>query len=250
MHNPLARTLTYALDPAALAQDLAFKPDDWQAAVLRSEHKSLLLNCARQSGKSTICAIKALHRATVYPNSTVLLLAASQRQAILLFSKLKHYRAMLPHVQIVKDNETQCRLANGSSIYSLPAKGETIRGFSAVDLLITDESAWVNDDLYNAVTPMLAVSDGQLIAISTPWGRRGWWFEAWQHGGDDWERYKFTALDNPRISSEFLEKERRRKTPAEFQSEYMCEFVDRSTAMFDRDLIDACISDDVKPLFL
>ena len=55
----------------------------------------------------------------------------------------------------------------------LPANEATVRGFSAVSLMVVDEAARVPDDLYEAVKPMLAVTDGALWLMSTPFGRRG-----------------------------------------------------------------------------
>ena len=71
--------------------------------------------------------------------------------------------------------QTQLKLANGSRILCLPGKEETVRCFSP-SLLIIDEASRVPDDLYRSVRPMLAVSKGRLIALSTYFGQRGWFF--------------------------------------------------------------------------
>ena len=54
---------------------------------------------------------------------------------------------------------------------------------------------------------MLAVSGGRLIALSTPFGKRGWFHAAWR-SAEDWDRVKVTAEQCPRISAEFLVEER------------------------------------------
>ena len=118
-----------------------------------------------------------------------------------------------------------------------------------MDLLVVDEAARVPDDLYYAIRPMLAVSGGRLVALSTPFGKRGWWHEVWTRGGDGWERVKVTAHECPRIPADFLEQERRAMPDAWFQSEYMCEFVDVAGSVFPYDLTMAAISTDVTPLF-
>ena len=76
-------------------------------------------------------------------------------------------------------------------------------------MVIIVEAARVEDELLAAVRPMLAVSDfgGRLIALSTPFGKRGWFFEAWHNGGEDWTRVEVRAEDCPRISKEFLAEE-------------------------------------------
>ena len=63
-------------------------------------------------------------------------------------------------------------MANGSRLVALPGREETIRSYSGVRLLILDEASRVPDDLYRAVRPMLAVSHGRLVALSTPFGQR------------------------------------------------------------------------------
>ena len=48
-------------DPVAFARRLGFDPDPWQAEMLRSDASRVLLNCSRQSGKSTTTAVLALY---------------------------------------------------------------------------------------------------------------------------------------------------------------------------------------------
>jgi hypothetical protein len=100
-------------------------------------------------------------------------------------------------------------LANRSRIVSLPCREETIRGYSNVNLLVIDEAARVPDDVYRAVRPMLAVSGGRLICLSTPYGRRGFFWHAWANCGTDWIRVEVAAERIARISAAFLAEERR-----------------------------------------
>src|SRR4029434_3443645 len=97
------------------------------------------------------------------------------------------------------ESALRLELANGSRIISLPGDEGTIRGFSGVAMLIIDEAALVADSLYYSVRPMLAVSRGRLVALSTPFGKRGWFHDEW-HGAGAWQRLKVTAQDCPRIS--------------------------------------------------
>src|SRR5207302_4542199 len=80
-------------------------------------------------------------------------------------------------------NADMLELKNMSRVVCVPCREETIRGFSDIDLLIIDEAARVPDNLYRAVRPMLAVSKGRLIALSTPYGQRGWFWNAWAREG-------------------------------------------------------------------
>lgn len=86
----------------------------------------------------------------------------------------------------VKDRALSLELPNESRITGLPGSPDNIVGFSAVTLLIIDEAARVGDALYNLVRPFLTATKsvhgrpGRLVVASTPFGKRGWFFEAWQ----------------------------------------------------------------------
>lgn len=247
----LASDLAWALDPAMFARDvLQFEADDWQARVLRWNGKRLLMNCSRQSGKSQTAATFATHRALYYPDSLILVVSPSERQSREFFRKIaENFNRMDVKPSMPEDNKLSCVLENQSRIVSLPGSEKTIRGFSAVDLLLIDEAARVSDDLYAAVRPMLAVSGGRLIALSTPFGKRGWWFEAWTNGGDVWERVKVTASECPRIAPAFLAEEKASMGALFYASEYDCEFVETIDQVFSYDEVMAAVSGDVKPLF-
>jgi hypothetical protein len=86
---------------------------------------------------------------------------------------------------------------------------------------------------------MLAVGNGDLWMMSTPRGKRGFFYEIWQHGGPEWFRLSVTALNCPRISREFLEEERAALGPVWFAQEFMAEFVDNGQSLFPLDQIEA-----------
>lgn len=239
--------LALALDPVEAARrSLKIEPDPWQMRLLRSASSRVLLNIHRQAGKSTVTGALATHEAIYEPGSLVLLVSPTERQSMELLRKsMDVYKGLGHTVPADAENKLSLELANGSRVVALPGKEGTIRGFSAVDLLIVDEAARVPDDLYNAVRPMLAVSAGRLIGLSTPWGQQGWFFDEWTKGGDTWERYEVKATECPRISPEFLEHERRTMLPAWFAQEYMCSFEASEGAIFDREQIDALVDNSI-----
>lgn len=246
----LAADLARALDPAELAGPVGMTPDSWQADVLRSESDRLLLLCSRQVGKSTAAALAAVHEAVYRPRSLVLLLSPSQRQSSELFRVCQgFYRRLGRPVAAERETALELGLENGSRIVSLPGQEGTIRGYSGVSLLIVDEAARVPDELIASVRPMLAVSSGRLMALSTPFGRRGWFFEAWQYGGPGWERHRVTAEDCPRITAEFLAAERAALGDWIFRQEYECAFTDLVGALFAEAHVSAAFTAAVAPLF-
>lgn len=243
----LAGDLACALDPAELARRVGLPPDPWQADFLRSAEQRILLNCSRQSGKSTVTALLAVHTASYDPGALVLLLSPSLRQSQELFRKaLDTYRALENPVPVEAESALRLELENGSRIVSLPGKEQTIRGFSGVRLLAIDEAARVADDLYFAIRPMLAVSGGRLVALSTPFGTRGWWYEAWR-SPEPWRRFQVPAEQCPRISAEFLAEERRTMGDWWFRQEYGCDFLDAETQPFSREDIDRAFEEEVEP---
>jgi len=210
----------------------------------------MLLNCTRQWGKSTTASVLALHQAVFYAGSLILLVSPSLRQSSELFRKVSAFMDRLPvKPERVEDNRLSLQLENGSRIVSLPSKEATVRGFSGPALIIEDEASRVDDLLYKTMRPMLAVSGGRLILMSTPFGKRGHFFEEWMNGGSSWERIEVKARDCPRIPKTFLDEERVSLGEWWFRQEYLCEFVESTDHVFNYDLVMSAISADVKPLF-
>ena len=98
-----------------------------------------------------------------------------------------------------------------------------------------------------ALRPMLAVSGGSLLMLSTPAGRRGAFYEEWAFG-EGWERYEVRATEVPRISAEFLETERRTLPLRIFRQEYMCSFEENEDAVFSEADVRRAYTDEILPL--
>lgn len=235
-----------SVDVIALAEASGLDPDPWQRDALTSSAGRLLFNCSRQSGKSTVSAILAVHTALTAPGALILLLSPTLRQSSELFKKCLHvYRAAGRPIAPESETALSLTLNTGSRIVSLPGKEGTIRGYSGVNLLIIDEAARVPGDLYLSVRPMLAVSGGRLLALSTPFGNRGWWYEAWR-SDEAWDRYEVPASMCPRIPAAFLEEERRTIGEWWFAQEYECRFMDAQSAAFTRAEVDLAFTEEVE----
>lgn len=246
--SALARDLTRMLDPSQLMRDAGMEPDTWQEAVLNSDARRMLLLCSRQSGKSTTCASLAVNQA-IYDPGLVLLIAPAQRQSAELFRKVNDVYRSLPNVpRVVQESAMRMELANGSRIIALPGTEGTIRGYSGAKTVIVDEASRVDDALFAAVRPMLATTNGRFVALTTPYGKRGWFYESWAFG-EGWHRTQVTAHDCPRIDPAWLAEEKRLIGDWQFRQEYLCEFVDTDEQFFSSELIEAAISDEVEPLW-
>jgi hypothetical protein len=242
--------LAYSLDPVLWAREtLGYRPDDWQAKLLRSRSKKIILNCSRQSGKSTTCAALGLHESIYRRPSFGLVIAPTQDQSSELMLKFDEFRGAveLPSAYMSSDTKLAVRFANGNRFIARPGSEKSARSFSAVTLLLEDEASRVLDDLYNSVRPMLAVSNGRHILMSTPFGKCGHFFKIWSEQRDLWEWYEIPAEMCPRITKEFLAEEKR--TNPWYRQEYCCEFMETVDNVFSFDQISAALSDEVEPLF-
>jgi hypothetical protein len=241
----LSLDLAYGLDPVAWARDrLSLDPDPWQAEIIGSRREQRLILASRQLGKSWTTAVRACHEMLYRAPAMILLASPSEAQSQELFRKLIGFWSGLPDApRAVKENETELELENGSRVIAVPGSEKTVRSKSAVTLLIIDEASRIDDSLIAAVTPMLATTDGDLIALTTPFGKRGWFYEQWIEG-DGYQRTKRTALDCPRISQAFLQKEKKRLGPLMYAQEYMCEWIDSGTSAFASEMIAMALTDD------
>jgi hypothetical protein len=250
MSNRFAVDLLRHIDPVALAKAVGPEPHHYQAALLRSRSKQIILNWARQAGKSSATAILPLHTALYQPDSLTLILSPSDRQSGLLLDKVYaslHTLGWRPK-QAEKESARYIRLANGAEIWALPGKEGTIRGFSGVSLIVVDEASKTPDPLYYAVRPMLAASGGRIVLLSTPFGKRGFFFDVWT-GAGDWERHEIPVGQVPHIDSAFVDQERRELPPDWFAQEYECQFNEAVGQVFSHELIESLFASDVAPLF-
>lgn len=228
-------------DRAAVLSLAKVVPDAWQRDLLRGKpHRGIAL-CSRQSGKSTGAAGDCVATALTEPGSLTLILSPTLRQSQELFRKVVGlWRALGKPVGAETVSKTALELVNGSRIIACPGDGNGLVGFSSPALVVIDEASRVQDELYFAVRPMLALG-GRLLLTSTPFGPRGFFFNEWTDGGTGWRRLKVTAADCPRIPKVFLDDERRALGPKWFAQEYGCSFESNAGAVFaHEDIMAAC----------
>lgn len=192
MPSAAAEYLLSSMSPASYLTSLGWMPHPWQQHVLSSDSRRIMLNCNRQAGKSTVTAAIAWQHAKYNPNSLILLFAPTERQTKELMEKIMEFAKLDPELVLVEDAVTSKRLANGSRIVALPGSERNIRGFSGPDVIVLDEASRIPDELYRAVRPMMAMANTKLIAMSTPFGKRGWWYDEWK-GSPRWEKYHVKA---------------------------------------------------------
>jgi len=242
-HLPLPTTLTYNGTASEwIAANLQLTPDQLQAEALDATEDRVLLLCTRQWGKSTIAAAKALHHALTTKNAFIIFASACKRQSKELARKCKEFAALLG-LKAEPDGEG-FTLPNGARIIPVPQNPEKVRCYSAPSLIIIDESAYVKDEMFQTVTPMLATSNGTLWIMSTAGPQRGFFYKTWLNRPDDWKIVKATADDCPRISVKFLARERVAMGQTVFSREYLCEFVAGHQQLVSQEDADAIFDTD------
>ncbi len=197
------------------------------------------------------------------PGATVLILAKAERQSQELFLKVLRLLTGLAArsegaLSIGTNAETamQLRLANGARIIALPGNAATVRSYRA-DLLLIDEAAQVPNELLMSVLPMIAVSRGTLVLLSSCYGARGFFYDVWRganetaaESADDdpdaepWLRKRVSSEDCPRIPAAYLREAKATMGRWWYAGEFLAEFVDPEDAVFTQRDIDAMFAED------
>jgi hypothetical protein len=250
--NPLP-TDGYWTDPGAIFRASGQTPDPWQLEVLTGGWSNCRLCCSRQVGKSRVMAALAIKTMLVEAPARVVVVAPSEDQSKELIQE--HVMQLMegigwPVPPSKTPNELSFELQNGSSIEGLPGNARTNRGISNVRLLILDEAALIPDDLYFAMLPVITVSQGRVIAGSTPVGKRGWFFKEFSEPQDrDWLKIRVRGDMCARHTPEFLAKLREKMGDRWFRQEMEASFEDMIDAAFSGDDIDAAMGGDFDVLF-
>lgn len=274
-------------DPARIMSLAGMEPDPWQADLLRSDRKRIIMLCNRRSGKSQSAAALALKTVLLSdkPVNVVIvapgqfqaqeLLRLAQRLYRDLYSQpmgtdgaplVSAYAADLAELKQetqwkkkkIKEAAKRMELPNGSRILAVPGKASNIVGLTA-HLLIIDEAARVPDALWADISPFVGTTQGIIVVLSSPYGRRGWFYREWHCMGpdgepiaDDWEggRVEKTWHDCPRLTEKFLASEKARHGKRWFSQNYENSFLSVEGALFDPDDIDAADDPDAEFLKL
>jgi hypothetical protein len=229
-------------DPAGIMTMAGLVPDPFQRELLRTEADRVLLLCSRQLGKSTSTAFVALNTAYLNDDTLILLSSRTERQSGELFRKCTYWHKRLNLVPSVREMALTLELANGSRIIGLCGEGDNFRGYSDVKLALVDEASLVDDTVFTALLPMLVVSGGRLIALSTPWGKQGWFYTKFTSDDTSWHRINGKAADSPRISKAALEQQRRDLGERKYSQEFENVFIESEGQLFSDETIDDIIN--------
>ena len=270
-----------AADPSSYISSISDEPYDWQHEALDPGVKRLMLLCARQAGKSTIVAGKCTNKAKYNPRSLNIITSPTEKQSQETMKKVADYIAVDPELRgmLKKDSAFEKEFSNGSRIIALPGTEKSVRGYSGPKTIILDEAAQMEDATYKAIRPMLTGNkEGELILLSTPFGKRGFFYNEWTKNPiwkkilvkprwdlindrefkeampekeflQFWKDRGVSAYYSPRHEKEWLYEELLSIGPIGVRREYGCEFMDDQESMFKMALIESAFSDDITEHF-
>ena len=245
--NPLQQQrMAKALHPKAsrlyqtwlFPETLLKTPDPWQVEALTQAVTRMdwvILNCSRQVGKTKIMTAVAYITAAL--GGFVLVLSPSDAQSMEFLSRVMQYHHEFDLVpESRQPTMHEVNFSSGGRIMAKPNNEKTIRIYSEVELLIIEEASRVPDPLFQAVSPMISVSKGRTMLLSTPFGKRGFFWKEWnKEGKKGWRRHCVPWWDCPRITPEFIESERLSMGDLKVSEEYECSFNALSNCPFDID---------------
>ena len=232
--------------------------DPWQKDFLAWEGDKILCT-GRQVGKSVICGMDAGEYAVRHPRQTTLIIAPTERQAFALFDKTLRYLSdnYINKICTGKDRpiKSRIKLTNGHIIWCLPTglSGIGIR-FLTIHRLYIDEASRVEDEVFDACTPMLLTTAGDTIMLSTPAGCQGEYYRTWINKDGAYDSFKRFSIESETCIRQReicktwtevqrdkalvkIEQERSRKTKAVFMQEYLGRFVDSLLKFFPEKLV-------------
>lgn len=218
--------------------------DPWQEEVL-AYNGNIVVCSGRQTGKSTVVAMKAAEFVVQNPDKQVLIVSVTEDQARELLLKAQLYIDSTYPKQIKTNksdtNKEKVTLKNNSIIRTkaVGQSGLGVRGFT-IDMLIADEAAFMPEDVWPAVTPMLATTGGDIVLLSTPHGRSGYFFQCFSNPDLGFKVFYVNSVENAHNRPitetwpvwrkekhiQFIESEKARMSVRQFAQEYLGQFVD------------------------
>ena len=214
--------------------------DPWQNEILATE-KDICIISGRQCGKSTAISLLAAQTAIKNQNEFILIGSGVIDQAEHLLRKVKEYMHAKHEKKIVKETLYFMELKNGSKILCVPIgdTGDSMRGYSAT-MIIIDEAALVPDRAWEAIEPVISVTKGRTVLLSTPQGKKGFFYKA--SINEHYFTKQVSARDCPRHTKEFLDRKESEISKIAFATEYLGEFIDDYSRKFTDEWIDKVCS--------
>jgi hypothetical protein len=185
----------------------------------------------------------------------VLLIAPDQRQAKIALGYAEGCLQSTPMMQQLLHSRTAdtLTLTTGISLEVRSASFRRLRGMTAVAVLADECAFWLSEDsanpdteILNAARPALATTGGPLIAISSPYARRGaLWSTYKKHYGPDGDPLILVAQGasrdfNPALPQAVIDRAMERDQAAA-SAEFLAQFRTDVESFITREAVDSCV---------
>ncbi len=258
----LAALFGLPMDAAAAA---LYRRHTGRAALPSAAAREAWLVVGRRGGKSRIAALIAVYLACFRDYGRVLapgevgtlpVIAADRRQARVVFKYICGFLDGVPMLRELVANRTKesVELANRVTIEVHTASFRAVRGYSLIGVICDEIAFWSTDDgaanpdaeIVNGLRPGMATIPGAvLVAISSPYARRGALWEAYRrHYGQDGDSVLVWKADtramNPRVDLKVIDAAYEQDEVAA-AAEYGAEFRRDIESFVGREAVDACV---------
>ena len=198
-----------------------------------STHKFGLVATGRQFGKSLLAQNLMLYWLLKSDKQKGAWISPIYNQSKKVFQELSN----AAHAIITHSNKADLTMefVNGSTLQFLSAERyDSIRGFSFSHMVV-DEAAFIKEiAMQEAILPTLSALGKKCLIISTP-KSKNWFYNAFLKGGDgvgDYVSFNGISTDNPHISQQFIDEQRKSLPPEIFKQEYLAEFSESGNDVF------------------
>lgn len=232
-------------DPTYPMKCAGLTPDPWQAELIACASRQIMVLCTRRAGKSSAVACRVLARCLRQRTDVrVYNPTAGQSKEFVRLAKQMNDALGCP-IPLIRESLSEMAWVNGSRLNAMPDSPRGSRG-PTPDIIVLDEAAQVSDELHYSLMPMMILGKTETLALSTPYGKMGWFFETWDAPEKLrlWKSFRVTADECPRIDPLILEEHRAIMPPNWFAQEYYLAFNSAIDAVFGKEVIESAVKVD------
>ena len=214
----------YAKRPTLFVQEiLGVEPLPYQAEFLEaiaSGERKISVRSGHGTGKSTAASWAMLWFFLMhYPNKVVVTAPTSSQLFDALFAELKRWINELPPAMQQLVNAKSDRIEHVSApsemfISARTSRAETPEALAGVHsehvMLVVDEASGVPEQVFEAAAGSMSGHSAVTIMLSNPTRSSGTFYESQTRLSDSWWTRRWSCVDSPLVSDEFVEEMRQR----------------------------------------
>ena len=235
---------------------------DYQTRLLKAfeEFKQNIVLSSRQSGKTTVATILALHEACFKDHKNIIIVANKEETAKNIFKRVKLAYTELPNwlkPGVAKWGDTSMELSNGSLVEISTTTGNAARG-KTINCLLIDELSFISpasivEDFWRSVYPTISrAKTSKILITSTPNGVDNLFYKLYNGALKKENRFNYERIDwweVPGRNEQWKQEQIRDLGSHEaFAQEYGNEFLDNSQQSIDEALFDRLKNECKQPI--